>query len=142
MRYEAMRLLQFLFSLTLIVGAFAAGVLAGWYRWAPRTGRPDAEAADDPAPTADASDHHQHDDVVAEPARSPLFSPEGEGWGDRWEPVTRVRSVVLSTDNATRRRPLRSRGELPRARLDDADVIDLRDATLAGERPASHPPTF
>ncbi|MHB1140058.1 MAG: hypothetical protein ACYC2O_13965, partial [Microthrixaceae bacterium] len=105
MRYEAMRLLQFLFSLTLIVGAFAAGVLAGWYRWAPRRGRPDDDGSLDQDAAAGAtsgagagpgaggpgaggpggqpsSDRGR----AAEPGRSPLFSPEGRGWGGRASP--------------------------------------------------------
>lgn len=45
MRYELMRLLQLVFSLSLMFGAFAAGLAAGWYRW----GRTGARAAGDDA---------------------------------------------------------------------------------------------
>ncbi len=36
MRYEVIRVSQFLFALLLIGGAFAAGLFVGWARWGPR----------------------------------------------------------------------------------------------------------
>lgn len=114
MRYEAMRLLQFLFSLALIVGAFAVGVLAGWYRWAPRSTRPTREV-DEPAARAPGERPWQE---APNPARSTLFSPEGEVWpSDRLPRTVSARSprtVVLPADIALdlRERPRPMQGEL------------------------------
>ncbi|MHB1139096.1 MAG: hypothetical protein ACYC2O_09090, partial [Microthrixaceae bacterium] len=79
---------------------------------------------------------------AAEPGRSPLFSPEGRGWGGRASPASRSRAVVLSAGAGPRRATSRSRAELPRAGRDDESVIDLRDTGLAGEHRAPRPPDF
>lgn len=63
MRYEVMQFAQFVLSLSLVLGAFLAGVYAGWRRWGrePATG---------------------HDPWLGEPAvgestpRRDLFAPE------------------------------------------------------------------
>lgn|GEM_PF-1306138 len=36
MRYQVFQIVQFLFSLALIAGAFVSGLLVGWYFWGPR----------------------------------------------------------------------------------------------------------
>lgn len=114
MRYEAMRMLQFLFSLALIVGAFAVGVLAGWYRWAPRGTKPTREAEEpDRAPAGD----REWREAPNAP-RSTLFSPEGAPWpsdrGPLGVPARSPRTVVLPADVAIdlRERARTVRGEL------------------------------
>ncbi|HLU43155.1 MAG TPA: hypothetical protein VKZ55_12185 [Microthrixaceae bacterium] len=68
MRYEVVQLLQFVFSLSLIVLAFVAGMFVGWRRWGrtPAPQRPESltafDESDDPRP--------------ASPPRPDLFAPE------------------------------------------------------------------
>lgn len=67
MRYEAMRLLQFVFSLSLILAAFLSGVLVGWRRWG--RARPVTHSAEHEAGTPE--------DVVdlrSAPGRPDLFA--------------------------------------------------------------------
>ncbi len=142
MRYEAMRLLQFLFSLTLIVGAFAAGVLAGWWRWAPRRGRSEEDTPEEDPTTPAAADGPATAEAPRAGDVGPLFSPEGRGWGGRSSSVPRSRTVVLPAGADPRRRGALARGELPRGGRVDEPVIDLRDTTIAGEHPSSRPPDF
>jgi len=86
MRYEVMRLMQFLFSLSLIVVAFAGGVFAGWYRWAPRSRKRGSEPRQSDRRDGDStewSDTERWSDTgertdTGGAARSTLFSPVGE----------------------------------------------------------------
>lgn len=73
MRYEVMRLLQFVFSLSLIVGAFAGGLYVGWRRWGANRIAERDRIATRPVP--------KHLDDVDAPApdsrrRPDLFAPE------------------------------------------------------------------
>ena len=76
MRYEVMRLLQFVFSLSLIFAAFLGGMFVGWRRW----GRPrpvDHSVANDEGASSDGSA------AEAAPGRRDLFAPE---LGATWTP--------------------------------------------------------
>ena len=127
MRYEAMQLLQFLFTLALIVGAFAVGVLAGWYRWAPRTSRVTRDVDEIDRPVAEPA----WQDAPSAP-RSTLFSPEGEPWpSDRLPlggPVRSPRTVVLPADVAI---DLRERARVVRGELGAGHSPLAADDTLA-----------
>ena len=81
MRYEVVRLLQFVFSMCLVLGAFGGGLLLGWHRWG-RERRFRASAAVSASPTGPTIGHEAH---VAPGAmcvhcgsggRSDLFAPE------------------------------------------------------------------
>ncbi len=63
-RYEVLRLIQFLFSLGLILAAFAGGLSLGWWRWG-RSRRVPTGTAPGPAPAPDAA-----------APRQDLFAPE------------------------------------------------------------------
>jgi hypothetical protein len=133
-RYEAMRLLQFLFSLTLIVGAFAAGVLAGWYRWAPRRTsdtRDDAPATDVPSPSSG-----------LEASGGPLFSPDAAGWGSSPTTGGATPGTVLTSHTRARAAAPVARGELPRASVPPPEnVIDLRSHQSGSSSLPYPPPT-
>lgn len=116
MRYEVMRLMQFLFSLSLIVLAFGVGVFAGWYRWGPRSTprRPEPGQAERAR-----IDHTQWNDPGARAAstgsaRSTLFSPVGEAWPRQHAPVDGGPVVLLGADEIVdlRRGHPSVRGEL------------------------------
>ncbi len=68
MRYEAVQFLQFMFSLSLILAAFAGGVYVGWRRWGrpARRERREVPGAFDGAADAGPST----------PPRPDLFAPE------------------------------------------------------------------
>lgn len=72
MRYEVMRLLQFVFSLALMFAAFMGGMFVGWRRWGRARPADLAEAASEGSA-----------DRVSEPAtRRDLFAPELDlAWG-------------------------------------------------------------
>lgn len=127
MRYEAMQLLQFLFTLALIVGAFAVGLLAGWYRWAPRTSRPVRDVDDIDRPVAEST----WPDAPSSP-RSTLFSPEGEPWPSDQLSVGGAgrspRTIVLPADVTV---DLRDRPRIVRGELGAGHVAVAADDTLA-----------
>ena len=64
LRYEVLRLIQFLFSLGLILAAFAGGLSLGWWRWG-RIRRVPTGTAPGPATAPDAA-----------APRQDLFAPE------------------------------------------------------------------
>jgi hypothetical protein len=70
MRYEAMRLMQFVFSLSLILLAFLAGLLVGWRRWRPRGPVDHALAMSAHQATTKGAGRTTH------PVRPDLFAPE------------------------------------------------------------------
>jgi hypothetical protein len=70
MRYEAMRLMQFVFSLSLILLAFLAGLLVGWRRWRPRGPVDHSLAMSAHRATATGSGRTTHS------VRPDLFAPE------------------------------------------------------------------
>jgi hypothetical protein len=72
MGYESMRLLQLVFSLLLVVGAFSAGLMLGWHRWA-RPRRSDAYVPDLTLPP---SSPVARPNVYPVPVRPDLFAPE------------------------------------------------------------------
>ncbi|MFZ4517873.1 MAG: hypothetical protein ACOYOP_05770 [Microthrixaceae bacterium] len=75
MRYELMRLLQLVFSLSLMFGAFAAGLAAGWYRWG-RTGTPAGdEVASHSGPTLFSADPGFAAAAAEAPAGPPVAVP-------------------------------------------------------------------
>ncbi len=78
MRYEVMRLLQFVFSLALMFAAFMGGMFVGWRRWGRSRPADLADAADEPSLDRPAQDW------PTEPApRRDLFAPELDL---TWEP--------------------------------------------------------
>lgn len=109
MPYEAMQMLQFLFSLVLVVAAFGAGVFAGWYRWAPkrpRSGEPDQVDDADQLIDLTSSGH------AAPPPRPSLFSAQVVGRAAPMPPEPPElepgwpRTVVVGSDEAIPRREL------------------------------------
>ena len=74
MRYEVIRMAQFLFSLALIAGAFASGLFLGWYCWGPRrsANHQGMSGADD------ASGDEREWAGSTQNGRGRLFSPEGD----------------------------------------------------------------
>ncbi len=72
MRYEVIRMAQFLFSLALIAGAFASGLFLGWYCWGPR--RSGQSGPGGPAETAPERDWLSS----TQDGRGGLFSPDGD----------------------------------------------------------------
>lgn len=78
MRYEVMRLLQFVFSLALMFAAFMGGMFVGWRRW----GRPRpadlADTGDEPPSNRSATDW-----PTESAPRRDLFAPELDL---AWEP--------------------------------------------------------
>ena len=72
MRYEVMRLLQFVFSLALMFAAFMGGMFVGWRRW----GRAR------PADLADTAQERAADQPPDPGPRRDLFAPELDlTWG-------------------------------------------------------------
>lgn len=67
MRYEVIQLVQFLFSLGLVAGAFVTGLYVGWRRWGRRAAAPQADPLDLSATTPP---------VWGRAGRSALFAPE------------------------------------------------------------------
>ncbi len=99
MRYEVIRLLQFVFSLSLVLGAFIGGLYFGWRRW----GRPERQDEQRAARRSrlvaaravawermDAAARAQDDLDGATSARPDLFAPEV----DLREPVLVVRAEL------------------------------------------------
>lgn len=74
MRYEAMRLLQFMFSLCLILGAFLGGLYVGWRRWG-RPGPADHSAPDRAARRDSAAEYGAELHTTGAHRRD-LFAPE------------------------------------------------------------------
>jgi hypothetical protein len=72
LRYEVIRMAQFLFSLALIAGAFASGLFLGWYCWGPR--RSGHSGPGGPAETAPERDWVSS----TQDGRGGLFSPDGD----------------------------------------------------------------
>ena len=79
MRYEVMRLLQFVFSLALMFGAFLGGMFVGWRRWGRRG----------PVDLTDGSESAS-EETEDPPARRDLFAPELDLTWARPEPDLRV----------------------------------------------------
>lgn len=103
MRYEVMRLLQFVFSLALMFAAFMGGMFVGWRRWG--RARP-ADLADSvKEPAGDQSD----------PApRRDLFAPELDlTWGEQDGADLRIRPGPVQLG-------------LPAASVDDAFATRAR----------------
>jgi hypothetical protein len=81
MGYELMRLVQLVFALSLMFGAFLAGIGVGWLRWGRRRDEPEPERW---VPRPQPAERHEvsrdlfspeHDDAVD--LRSSAFAPAG-----------------------------------------------------------------
>ena len=104
MRYEVMRLLQFVFSLSLMFAAFMGGMFVGWRRWGRARPADLAEAAAEPssdqpseaaprrdlfAPELDLTWETEGVDLRVGPAPTQLGLPAGssdEALATRWRP--------------------------------------------------------
>lgn len=96
MRYEVMRLMQLLFSLTVMFGAFAAGLVIGWLRWGRRV--------------PEAADPVQADALVPRLVKPDLFSPVGA-------PGDVVPAAVTP--------PPLPAGPLPGLPVEDAELVEV-----------------
>ena len=74
MRYEVIRMAQFLFSLALIFGAFASGLILGWFCWGPRR----SANRQGLSGVEDGSGDEREWAGSTQNGRGRLFSPEGD----------------------------------------------------------------
>jgi hypothetical protein len=128
LRYEVIRMAQFLFSLALIFGAFASGLLLGWYCWGPRrsANHQGMSGADD------VSGDEREWAGSTQNGRGRLFSPEGDAASS-----TAMESPAL---DLTELSPVDLRfGVSPRGELttgdDSLNQQSVPQETLVGETP-------